>query len=120
MFVNNEDLNQIIEIDPNGLKVGSRWPIAPCKEPSGMAIDVAHKRLFSGCHTGITTALDYSIGKVVATFPIGQGVDSNQFDPGTSLVFASCGDGTIAVAREDSPDKYSVVQTITTQAGARQ
>lgn len=56
MFVNNEDLNQIIEIDPNGLKVRSRWPIAPCKEPSGMAIDVAHKRLFSGCHNGITTA----------------------------------------------------------------
>lgn len=119
VFVNNEDLNEIIEIDPNGLKVRNRWPIAPCKEPSGMAIDVAHKRLFSGCHNGITTALDYSTGRVVATFPIGQGVDANQFDPGTSLVFASCGDGTITVAHEDSPDKYSVVQTIATQAGAR-
>lgn len=63
MFVNNEDLNQIIEIDPNGLKVRSRWPIAPCKERSGMAIDVAHKRLFSGCHNGITTAVDYSTSK---------------------------------------------------------
>jgi YVTN family beta-propeller protein len=119
VFVNNEDLNEIIEIDPDGLKVRGRWPIAPCKEPSGMAIDVAHKRLFSGCHNGITTALDYGTGKVVATFPIGQGVDANQFDPGTSLVFASCGDGTITVAHEDSPDKYSVVQEITTQAGAR-
>jgi YVTN family beta-propeller protein len=86
VFVNNEDLNQIIEIDPNGLKVRNTWPITSCKEPSGMAIDVAHKRLFSGCHNGITTALDYSTGQVVATFPIGQGVDANQFDPGTSLV----------------------------------
>jgi len=119
VFVNNEDLNQVIEIDPKGLKVRNTWSIAPCKEPSGMAIDVAHKRLFSGCHNGITTVLDYSTGKVVTTFPIGQGVDANQFDPGTSLVFASCGDGTITAAHEDSPDKYTVVQTIATLAGAR-
>jgi len=119
VFVNNEDLNQVIEIDPKGLKVRNTWPLAPCKEPSGMAIDAAHKRLFSGCHNGITTVFDYSAGKVVATFPIGQGVDANQFDPGTSLVFTSCGDGTITAAHQDSPDKYTVVQTIATQAGAR-
>jgi hypothetical protein len=119
VFVNNEDLNQVIEIDPKALAVRNTWPLAPCKEPSGMAIDVAHKRLFSGCHNGITTVLDYSTGKVVATFPIGQGVDANQFDPGTGFVFASCGDGTITVAHQDSPDKYTVVQTIATQAGAR-
>jgi DNA-binding beta-propeller fold protein YncE len=121
VFVNMEDQSQIKEIDPNGLKVRNTWPIAPCKEPSGMAIDVAHKRLFSGCHNGITAVVDYSTGKVVATFPIGQGVDANQFDPGTALVFASCGDGhgTITAAHQDSPDKYTVVQTIATQAGAR-
>ena len=119
VFVNMEDLSQIKEIDPKGLKVRNTWPIAPCKEPSGMAIDVAHKRLFSGCHNGITTVVDYDTGKVVASFPIGQGVDANQFDPGTGLVFASCGDGTITVAHQDSPDTYTVVQKIATQAGAR-
>jgi hypothetical protein len=62
---------------------------------------------------------DYANGKVAGTVPIGQGVDSNRFDPGTSLAFASCGDGTITVAHEDAPDKFSVVQTINTMRGAR-
>jgi DNA-binding beta-propeller fold protein YncE len=119
VFVNIEDQSQIKEIDPKGLKVRNTWPMGTCKEPSGMAIDVAHKRIFSGCHNGITVVVDYSTGKVVTAFPIGQGVDANQFDPGAALVFASCGDGTITVAHQDSPDKYTVVQTIATQAGAR-
>jgi hypothetical protein len=63
--------------------------------------------------------IDYTNGKVVATVPIGKGVDANRFDPATGLAFSSCNDGTITVAHQDSPDKYSVVQTITTQRGAR-
>jgi DNA-binding beta-propeller fold protein YncE len=119
IYVNIEDKNQIIAFDSKTLKILHTWPIAPCNEPSGLAIDVEHKRLFAGCHNQLMTMVDYTNGKVVATVPIGKGVDANRFDPATGLAFASCGDGTITVAHEDSPDKLSVVQTITTQRGAR-
>jgi DNA-binding beta-propeller fold protein YncE len=119
VYVNNEDKNEIAAIDSRTLKVLNTWPIAPCNEPAGLAIDVAHKRLFAGCHNQLIAVVDYTSGKVVATIPIGTGVDANRYDPGTGLVFASCGDGTITVAHEDTPDKYTVVQTIMTQRGAR-
>jgi len=119
VYVNNEDKNEIAQIDSKTLKVLNNWPIAGCNEPAGLAIDTAHKRLFAGCHNQVIAVVDYTNGKVVATIPIGTGVDANRYDPGTGLVFASCGDGTITVAHEDSPDKYTVVQTIMTQRGAR-
>lgn len=119
IYVNMEEKNQIIEFDSAALKVLNTWLIAPCNEPSGLAIDVVHKRLFAGCRNKLMTVVDYTNGKVIATFPIGERVDATRFDPGTGLIFASCGDGTIVVAHEDSPDKYTVVQTISTAAGAR-
>ena len=119
IYVNVEDKDEIVAFDSKTLKVLHTWPSAPCKDPAGMAIDVAHKRLFVGCRNQLMAMVDYTNGKVVATVPIGRGVDANRFDPATGLAFASCGDGTITVAHQDSPDKYSVVQTISTQRGAR-
>ena len=119
VYVNIMDKNQIAAIDSKTLKVLDTWSIAPCKEPRGMAIDVAHKRLFAGCLSGSMAMVDYTSGRVVDTVPIGEGTDATRFDPGTGLAFASCIDGTITVAHEDSPDKLTVVQTIKTQAGAR-
>src|SRR4029077_6368312 len=119
IYVNVEDKNQIVEFDSKTLKVLNTWSIDPCNEPSGLAIDVVNKRLFAGCHNQLMAVVDYTNGKVVATIPIGKGVDANRFDAGTGLAFASCGDGTITVAHQDSPDKYTVVQTIATQRGAR-
>lgn len=119
VYVNVEDKSEITAFDAKTLKALHTWLIAPCKEPSGLAIDVAHQRLFAGCHNQLMAVVDYSSGKVVATVPIGKGVDANRFDPATGLAFASCGDGTITVAHEDSPDKYTVAQTIATQRGAR-
>jgi DNA-binding beta-propeller fold protein YncE len=119
IYVNIEDKSQLVAFDSKTLKVLHTWPLAPCKEPSGLAIDVEHKRLFAGCHNQLMAMVDYTNGKVVATVPIGKGVDANRFDPATGLAFASCGDGTITVAHEDSLDKLTVVQTITTQRGAR-
>jgi DNA-binding beta-propeller fold protein YncE len=119
VYVNVEDKSEITAFDAKTLKALHTWPIAPCKEPSGLAIDVVHQRLFAGCHNQLMAVVDYSSGKVVATVPIGKGVDANRFDPATGLAFASCGDGTITVAHEDSPDKYNVAQIIATQRGAR-
>jgi DNA-binding beta-propeller fold protein YncE len=119
IYVNLEDKSQIVEFDSKALKVLNTWPIAPCDGPSGLAFDVAHNRLFAGCGNKMMAVVDSTNGKVVATLPIGQGVDANGFDPGTGFAFASCGDGTLTVAHEDSPDKYTVVDTIQTQRGAR-
>jgi len=119
VFVNVEDKDQIVAFDSTTLKVLHTWSTAPCKDPAGMAIDVVRKRLFVGCRNQLMAMVDYTSGKVVATVPIGKGVDANRFDPATGLAFASCGDGTITVAHQDAPDKYTVVQTIATQKGAR-
>ena len=117
-WVNIEDKAQLIEFDTKEFKVLNTWPLANCEEPTGMAIDLAHKRLFIGCHSKVMLVSDYA-GKIVASVPIGQGVDAASFDPATGMAFVSCGDGTITVAHEDSPDKYTVVDTISTQRGAR-
>jgi len=119
VFVNIEDKSQIIELDSKKLAVMNTWSIKPCESPSGLAFDVAHKRLFAGCEGKIMAVVDATNGKVITTVPIGDGVDANGFDPGTGFVFASCGDGTLTVAHEDSPDKYTVVETIHTMARAR-
>jgi len=119
IFVNIEDKSEISEIDSHDLKVVNTWPLAPCQEPSGLAFDVAHKRLFAGCGNRMMAVVDSDSGKVVTTIPIGDGVDANAFDPETGFVFASCGEGTLTVARQDSPDKYTVVENVPTQKGAR-
>ncbi len=119
VFVNIEDKGEMTEFNSKTLKVMRTWSLAPCKIPTGLSIDLAHKRLFAGCRSGVVAVVDYINGKVVATWPIGKGVDATRFDPETQLVFASCGDGTITVAHEDTPDKYTTVQTIKTEEGAR-
>jgi DNA-binding beta-propeller fold protein YncE len=119
IFVNIEDKSQIDAIDPAKLEVQSRWPLAPCEEPSGLAIDRKNRRLFAGCANRMMAVVDADSGKVIATPPIGDGVDANAFDPGTALAFASCGDGHLTVVHEDSPDKFSVRENVTTREGAR-
>ncbi len=119
IFVNIEAKGELTEFNSKTLKVMHTWSLAPCKIPTGLSIDLAHKRVFVGCRSGILAVVDTTDGKVVAMWPIGKGVDATRFDPETQLVFASCGDGTITVAHEDTPDKYTTVQTIKTENGAR-
>lgn len=119
IFVNIEDKSQIDAIDPNKLEVKSSWPVAPCEEPSGLAIDRKHRRLFAGCDNKMMAVVDANTGKVIATPAIGDGVDADAFDPETGLAFASCGEGVLTVVHEDSPDKFSVVENVPTQQGAR-
>jgi hypothetical protein len=96
------------------------WPLAPCEEPSGLAMDQKNHRLFSGCGNKMMAVSDANAGKVVTTVPIGEGVDANAFDPGTQLAFSSNGrDGTLTVVHEDSPDKFTVVENAPTQKFAR-
>lgn len=119
VFANLEDKSELVKFDPRTLKVENTWPLAPCESPSGLAIDAEHGILVVGCHNKLMTFVDGNSGKVLGTVPIGQGVDANRFDPGTGFAFASCGDGTLTVAHEDAPGKFSLVETIETQRGAR-
>lgn len=120
IYVNSEELNEVIEIDSQKLVITKHFSINPGEEPTGMAIDIAKHRIFSACGNKIMTVLDTETGKVIATVPIGAGCDGVSFDSETGLVFCSNGeDGTLTVVKEISTDKFEVAQTIATQRGAR-
>ncbi len=120
IYVNIEDKSEVVVIDIKAHAVVNHWPIAPGETASGMAIDLDHHRLFLGCDNKKMVMMDSTTGKVVATVPIGAGVDANAFDPGTQLAFSSNGeDGTTTIAKEVVPDKLTVVQTLKTVVGAR-
>jgi DNA-binding beta-propeller fold protein YncE len=119
VYVNLVDKAEIVEIDSAAAKVTRRWSTEPCRQPVAMAIDTAHHRLFSGCRSGVLAVSDYRAGKIVATAPIGMGVDGAGYDPATGDVFTANGEGTLTVIHEDSPDKYTVVQNLATSPGSR-
>ena len=120
VFVNIEDTSELVAFDPLKLTVKSRWKLTDCEEPTGLSIDRKNRRLFAGCGGNKKMAIiDADSGKVLATPAIGEGCDATAFDPELGLAFASAGDGTITVVREDSPTKFSVAQTVTTQKAAR-
>jgi DNA-binding beta-propeller fold protein YncE len=120
IFVNIEDKSELAAIDPNKLEVKAKWPLAPCKEPSGLAIDRKNRRLFSGCDNKLMAVVDADSGKVLATPAIGEGVDATAFDDETGLAFASCGeDGVLTVVKEESPAKFSVMEDVPTEKSAR-
>jgi DNA-binding beta-propeller fold protein YncE len=119
LFANLEDKSELLAIDPQGLKVKSRWPLAPCESPSGLAMDKKNRRLFVGCDNKMMAIVNADTGKVITTLPIGGGVDADRFDPGTKLAFASCGEGVLTVVREDSPTTFRVAEDVRTKPGAR-
>jgi DNA-binding beta-propeller fold protein YncE len=119
VYVNLEDKSEIVAFDARSLTVKATWPLAPCEEPSGLAIDRAHGRLFSACSNKLMAVVDAATGRVITTLPIGQGVDGAGFDPARGLAFASNGEGTLTVIHEDSPEKFTVLGNIPTQRGAR-
>ena len=119
IYCNIEDKSEVAVIDANKHEVVAHWSLAPGENPSGIALDARHHRLFSGCHNKVMTMLDTESGKVIGTVPIGAGVDGCAFDDSTQFVFASCGDGTITIAKEEAPNKLPVVQVLKTERGAR-
>ncbi len=119
IFVNNEDTSELIQIDSQKITETHRWPLAPCKSPSGLAMDRKNRRLFAVCDEKVMAVVNADTGKVVATPTIGEGVDASAFEPATQLAFASNGEGTLTVVHEDSPDKYTVLENVPTKRSAR-
>ena len=119
LYANLTDISEVVEIDTKAATVSRRWSTGTCKQPVSMAIDAAHHRLFSGCRSGVMAVSDYQAGKVVATLPIGMGVDGAGYDPAAGDAFASNADGALTVIHQDGPDQYRVVQSVATPQGSR-
>jgi DNA-binding beta-propeller fold protein YncE len=119
VYANLTDTSEVVEIDAKTATVARRWFTAPCKQPVAMAIDTAHHRLFSGCRSGVMAISDTQAGKVVATVPIGMGVDGAGYDAASGNAFASNADGTLTVIRQDTPDQYQVTENVQTPQGSR-
>ncbi len=119
IYVNIEDTNEVAELDSSKLELTRRFPLKPGEEPTGMAIDLRHGRVFSACHNNLLVALDTDSGKVLGTVDIGAGVDGAAFDPETGFIFTSNGEGTLTVAKEAVQGEFSALETVPTKKGAR-
>jgi len=120
VYVNLEDKNEVVAIDSRTLTIKSRWPVAPAGAPTALAMDIKHQRLFSaGRNPQMLVVMDADSGKVIQSFPISAGVDAAAYEPETGLLFASTREGMIHIFHEDSPDKFSEVETVKTEFGAK-
>jgi len=119
VYNNLEDESLLLKINSRKLKVEQRWPTAPCASPSSMAMDRTNRRLFLCCLIMFMAFVDADSGKVLTTLPIGDHVDATAYDREMKLIFNSNGEGTITVIHQDSPDKYSIVETVKTAPRAK-
>jgi hypothetical protein len=119
VYVNLEDKSSLAAIDPQHLRVISVWPLNGCEEPSGLALDAAGKRLYAGCDNKVMVSVDATSGRVLGSAPIGAGVDGARYDSGVRLAFASCGAGVLTVVEAGAGGAPQVVQSLTTERGAR-
>lgn len=119
IYVNLEEKGEVVQFDARTLAVKNTWPLAPCGTPTGMDIDRKNGRLFVGCRSKVMAVLDTHNGKVIATLPIGTGVDAVAFDESSGNIFNSNGDGTLTVIHQDTPDKYTVVENAATERYAK-
>ena len=119
IYGNIEDKNEVVALDSRANTVKSRWPIAPAEEATAMDMDLKHHRLFIGGRNKLLAIMDSETGKVIQTFPIGAGVDTNIYEARTGLLFTATREGTLHVFHEDSADKFSAVETVKTEFGAR-
>jgi len=119
IYCNLEDKSEVVAIDSSKHEVVARWMLTPGQEPTGIALDAAHHRLFAACNNKMMVMLNTDTGKVVATVPIGSGTDGCAFDEKTQLAFASCGEGETTIAKEEGPDNLTIVQKLKTEPRAR-
>jgi hypothetical protein len=119
VYVNIEDKSELTVFDARTLTVLHIWPLSPAEEPSGLAIDRLHKRLFSVGGNRRMVVLDSETGKVVGDVPIGDGVDGAAYDPGTRCAISSNGEGTMTVVGQEPDGKYVVAGTAATRRSAR-
>ena len=119
IYDNIEDKNEVVAIDSRSNTVKARWPIAPAEGATAIDLDVQHHRLFIGGRNKVLAILNADTGKVVQTFPIGSGVDTNIFDAEKGMLFVAVREGILHVFHEENPDRFEVVEDVKTEFGAR-
>ena len=120
IYVNSENTAEVVVFDPKSLQVKKRFPIGVAKTPTGLAYDARTNRLFIGCREKPTmVVMDAASGKIITTMPIGANVDYAGFDPDARLTFFSCGDGTLSIFHQKSPDAYEDTGGVKTQQSAK-
>jgi YVTN family beta-propeller protein len=119
IYDNIEDKDEVVALDSRTNTVRARWSIAPSGGATAMDMDTQHRRLFIGGRNKVLAIMDADSGKVLQTFPIGDGVDTNIYEPETGLLFTATREGTLHIFHKDTPDKFSVVETVKTEFGAR-
>jgi DNA-binding beta-propeller fold protein YncE len=119
IYDNIQDKNEVAVLNTHSLTITARWPIAPAERAASLTMDREHRRLFIGGRNKIFAVMNADTGKIIQTFPIGDGVDANVYEPKTSLVFAATREGILHIFHEDTPDKFSLVENVETEPGAR-
>ena len=120
IYINLEDKGEVVALDSRSLEIKSRWPVTPASAPTAIAMDREHRRLFSaGRNPQMLVVMDADTGKVIQSFPISAGADADAYDPETGMVFVSTREGMLHIFHEDSPDKFSVVEAVKTEYGAK-
>jgi DNA-binding beta-propeller fold protein YncE len=119
VYVNIEDRSEILSIDTSSYKILSMWKLAPCEEPTGLAIDIVGKKLFSVCGNEKMITVNVGTGKVSSTLAIGSGADAVVYEPSTKTVFASAGQGKVTIAHADPEGNLTLIQDLATEPGAR-
>ncbi|MBC7422759.1 MAG: YncE family protein [Ferruginibacter sp.] len=120
IYNNIEDKNNLKVIDSKTLSILNTYALAPCGGPTGLALDAVNKRIFTACRENKgMSVVDITSGKIITTIPIGAGVDAVAYDAATKLIFCPNGDATTTIIKQESADKYTVVQTLATQIRAK-
>ena len=120
VYDNNEEKNEVVAIDSKAIAIKARWPVAPEGQAVALAMDRKNRRIFSsGRNPQFMVMMDADNGKVIQSFPISAGVDTNVFEPATSMLYVSTREGMVHIYHEDSPDKLSEVETVKTEYGAK-
>jgi YVTN family beta-propeller protein len=119
VFVNIEDTAEVVVINQAENKIQTRWSLTPCVEPTGLAIDTAHQRLFSVCSNNKMAIVDAQTGRHVAIMPIGGKPDGAEYDSSLGMAFSANGDGTLTLVHENDPEHFTVAANVATQEKAR-
>ena len=120
VFVAVEDQNQLAVIDTKARTLAGHYALPGCTGPGGIAYAPDAGVLIVSCGNKVAKVLNAADGQDLGTLTIGAGPDAVFYDPVRKLAFIPCGrDGVLEVIAVRGPKDVTIVQTATTQIGAR-
>lgn len=121
VFIAERDRNAVLVVDARTRTVNTEWQLAGCTQPTGLALDEAHHRLFVGCRGEhpVLAVVDAVGGKVTATPDLGRGNDGVVWDAVSGRVFTANGVDANVVVYRATADGVTLDHAFTTRPGAR-